>query len=42
MAAESWLACIEALRDQERDEEAAAELAALREAFPDVEIAPAR
>jgi hypothetical protein len=42
MTAESWLACIEALRDQERDEEAAAELAALRAAFPGVEISPAR
>ncbi|MEJ2297650.1 MAG: hypothetical protein P8X94_03925 [Woeseiaceae bacterium] len=42
MTAESWLACIEALRDQERDEEAAAELAALRDAFPDAGISPAR
>jgi hypothetical protein len=42
MAAESWFACIEALRGQGRDEAADAELAALREAFPDFEIAPAR
>jgi len=40
--AESWYACVEALRDEGRDEDAVAELAALREAFPDFEIAPAR
>lgn len=42
MTAESWFACIRALRDQDRDDEAAAELAALREAFPDFEVSPAR
>jgi hypothetical protein len=41
-APESWYACIEALRDQARQEEADAELAALREAFPDFETSPAR
>jgi hypothetical protein len=38
MTAESWYACIEALRDQQRDEEARVELDALRNAFPDFEV----
>ena len=42
MTPESWHACIEALLDQDRDEDAAAELVALREAFPDFVISPAK
>ena len=37
MTAQSWFDCIEALRDEGRDEDAAAELSALRAAFPDFE-----
>ncbi len=40
--AASWYACIVALRGEGRDDAAAAELDALRDAYPDYQVPPAR